>query len=436
MTALRGALREARSDGVLAAVRTRLRPDRRRPAAWLSLADVALGAGAIGMTLRARAGRRSLLAAGLDDASHRLRGLAARVTRRVQPRPVPDAVLEERVRSTLGRAGGHTGVVDVRAGRGVVVLSGSVLANEVDGVRNAVRGTPGVRAVEEQLHVRSDPGHISALQGAPAPPAGAGREGWPPALRLGAIAAGWAASSGALALGARLGRPLLALPGLVVGLVLALRGATNLTFGRLLGIGGDRRGIDVEKAIEVAAPVEASFLLWDRVEEFPWFMDHVDDVWRNPDGTTGWQVAGPARLPVGFRADTTQRVPNELIAWQTVDGERIRHAGVVRFEPRPADRSRVTIRMSYNPPGGLLGHAIARLFRCDPKRALDDDMIRFQSLLVTGKTTAHGEERTIGEIAAEAAAWSPIAAGAGMSPAGVTSDSVAAFRREPAEREG
>ncbi len=35
---------------------------------------------------------------------------------------------------------------------------------------------------------------------------------------------------------------------------------------------------------------------------------------------------------------------------------------------------------------------VASLFGADPKHAMDQDLVRFQSLLEQGKTTAHGEE--------------------------------------------
>jgi hypothetical protein len=47
--------------------------------------------------------------------------------------------------------------------------------------------------------------------------------------------------------------------------------------------------------------------------------------------------------------------------------------------------------MSYNPPAGAIGHAIATLFGADPKRAMDEDMLRLKSLLEEGKTRADGE---------------------------------------------
>jgi uncharacterized membrane protein len=45
----------------------------------------------------------------------------------------------------------------------------------------------------------------------------------------------------------------------------------------------------------------------------------------------------------------------------------------------------VFIRMSYTPPGGALGHGVARLFGADPKSQLDGDRMRMKVFLETGK---------------------------------------------------
>ena len=83
---------------------------------------------------------------------------------------------------------------------------------------------------------------------------------------------------------------------------------------------------------------------------------------------------------------------DRLFAWRTRKGAAVHHAGVVRFEEQSPDATRIHVRMSYRPPAGALGHAVAVLFRKDPKHALDDDLLRMKSLLEQGKATAHGQK--------------------------------------------
>jgi uncharacterized membrane protein len=57
------------------------------------------------------------------------------------------------------------------------------------------------------------------------------------------------------------------------------------------------------------------------------------------------------------------------------------------------------VRMSYHPPGGAIGHAVASLFGADPKAAMDDDLARLKSLLEVGKAGAHGTHVTKEQLA-------------------------------------
>jgi uncharacterized membrane protein len=45
----------------------------------------------------------------------------------------------------------------------------------------------------------------------------------------------------------------------------------------------------------------------------------------------------------------------------------------------------VDVRMSYNPPAGAVGHALARLLGSDPKSAMDEDLARVKTTLETGR---------------------------------------------------
>ncbi|HZA98052.1 MAG TPA: hypothetical protein VE399_04690, partial [Gemmatimonadales bacterium] len=75
----------------------------------------------------------------------------------------------------------------------------------------------------------------------------------------------------------------------------------------------------------------------------------------------------------------------------SVEGAPVENAGTVRFRPNPDGSTQVDIKLTYNPPGGALGHAAASLLGADPKRAMDEDMVRLKSLLEEGKTRADQE---------------------------------------------
>jgi uncharacterized membrane protein len=78
----------------------------------------------------------------------------------------------------------------------------------------------------------------------------------------------------------------------------------------------------------------------------------------------------------------------------------VQTAGRVRFRPAPGGTAEIDVHLSYNPPAGALGHAVAALFASDPKRAMDEDMVRLKSLLEEGKTRVNGQPVELDELTA------------------------------------
>jgi uncharacterized membrane protein len=150
-----------------------------------------------------------------------------------------------------------------------------------------------------------------------------------------------------------------------------------------MGSSSGGKGIEFRSAVRINAPVEEVFSFWQHYENFPRFMSHLKDVRDMGDGRSHWVANGPADLPVEWDAQVTEMRPNRVIAWESVPGSDVYNAGRVRFESVDG-ATRVDVFLTYNPPGGVAGHAIAALFGSDPKSAMDDDLLKLKSLLEQG----------------------------------------------------
>ncbi len=328
------------------------------------------------------------------DLAHRSRGVWAEARGKLQAMEAElhgeredDAVVEERVRARLGRLCSHPGAIEVKCQDGRVELKGPILAAEVDQVRKGIVKVRGVCELDDHLqpHERAD--HISMLQGglrARGELPGLLQERWSPAARTIGGAAGVGLLGWALARRSAMWS--------AAGAVLLARSMTNLPARRLVGVGAGRRAIDLRKDIHVNAPPDEVFAFFRRFENFPRFMSHVRQVEPHGEGRWRWTVTGPANVPVSWEAEITRFVPGKVIAWESIPGAIIRNAGIIHFEP---DRggTRIGIRLCYNPPAGAIGHAFAKLLGANPKKQLDDDLVRFKSLLENGK--ARGHEGTV-----------------------------------------
>lgn len=329
------------------------------------------------------------------DLGNRGRGVAATAGGRARRwvggiHPV-DRKLEERAHTELGRWSSHPGAIEVSAQQGRIVLRGPVLADEMEDVVTAVGRIPGVTAVDNRLEPHHAAGDVPGLQHPGKRPEARIdilQETWSPATRLLVGAAG----AGMLATGA-------ARRGVIGSLLMGLgaaalaRSITNRSLQELAGLSEEHDAVRVQKTITVHAPVEEVYELWSHPETFPRFMDHLRSVEPLGDGRYRWVAEGPGGLPAEWEAEVTEREPNRRVAWRSSPGSRIRNHGHVHFEGHDGG-TRVHVQMSYTPPAGALGHAVARVFGCDPKHSMDDDLLRLKSLLENGKATAHGHQVT------------------------------------------
>ena len=317
------------------------------------------------------------------DLRNRTRGVLADAMAWVSEESPSDWLVEERLRSSLGRYPLHTRAMNLRVEGGRAILTGPVLASEVDRLVKAVASVRGVQAVENQLDVRQEPGDIPALQGDRSTymsRADGQVDNWPPSLRLLSGVGG-----GLLAVYGLARRGLIGTALGITGLGLAARGVTNLDLKTLIGSGTARDAIRVRKAIQINRPVDEVYRFWRNFENFPGFMTHLQQVKDLGNGRSHWVAKGPVGTPVEWDAIITREIQDELIAWESVAGSEVRNTGQVRFEAIPDGGTRISVNMSYTPPAGALGHAVAALLGADPKQSMDDDLARLKTLLEEGK---------------------------------------------------
>ena len=102
----------------------------------------------------------------------------------------------------------------------------------------------------------------------------------------------------------------------------------------------------IQKEFEISVPVRAAYDQWTQFEEFPRFMDGVEEVVQIDNTHLHWRVSVAGKQKE-WDAEITEQVPDRVIAWRSVSGTP--NAGQVRFEPIGSDRTRVLFAMEYQP---------------------------------------------------------------------------------------
>lgn len=219
---------------------------------------------------------------------------------------------------------------------------------------------------------------------------------WAPTMRNSALAGG-----AVLALMGLMRRsPMGALLGLA-GAALLARGAANQPLGTLasrgaasLGKGKDKgkemmRGmsmdqtIDFEKTIHIDAAPDKVYEQFANYENFPRYMSHVTEVKDLGHRRSHWCVKGPGGSRFEWKSVLTEQSRPHRLAWRSEAGAEIPNSGSIEFE-RHRGGTLVTVRMSYTPPAGALGHAFALLLGSDPKSKMDEDLNRMRDFIERG----------------------------------------------------
>jgi uncharacterized membrane protein len=132
----------------------------------------------------------------------------------------------------------------------------------------------------------------------------------------------------------------------------------------------------IDRSIEVDVPVSTAYNQWTQFEDFPKFMEGVEEVRQIDDKTVHWK-ARIAGKDEEWDARITEQVPDEVLAWEGFGGADNR--GRVFFEPLDGGtRTRIGVAIDYEPEGfvekvgdmlGIIG------------RRLEGDLERFKEFI-------------------------------------------------------
>jgi len=131
----------------------------------------------------------------------------------------------------------------------------------------------------------------------------------------------------------------------------------------------------IEESIEVQVPVRTAYNQWTQFEEFPQFMEGVEEVRQLDDTHLHWKadIGGQERE---WNAEITEQHPDERVAWRSTEGAQ--HAGVVTFHRIGDEQARVMLQLDVEPEGitEQVGDKLGFV-----KRRVKGDLERFKDLI-------------------------------------------------------
>jgi Polyketide cyclase / dehydrase and lipid transport len=140
----------------------------------------------------------------------------------------------------------------------------------------------------------------------------------------------------------------------------------------------------LHERITVNRPRSDVYAFWRNLTQLPLFMNHLVSVQGNPDGTTHWKAKSPIGT-VDWDAEIVQDKPDEMISWRSVADSEVRNSGAVRFLDGDSGGTEVAVDISFDPPMGVLGEIVAKLFGEAPDQQIADDLKHFKEIMESGQ---------------------------------------------------
>ena len=132
---------------------------------------------------------------------------------------------------------------------------------------------------------------------------------------------------------------------------------------------------ELDESIEVDVPIATAYNQWTQFEDFPEFMDHVQSVKQIDDTHVHW-VAEIGGRKHEWDAEITFQEPERQITWKSTDGKT--NVGFVKFERLGDERTRVRVRITWEPDGPV--EAVGEKIGSD-ERGVRADLQRFKALV-------------------------------------------------------
>ncbi|OEV05777.1 SRPBCC family protein [Streptomyces oceani] len=147
--------------------------------------------------------------------------------------------------------------------------------------------------------------------------------------------------------------------------------------------GGKSKSVTVIEDIDVGVPLREAYDQWTQYQEFSTFAKGVVSVEKADETSSNWKVK-VAKSTRGWRANVTEQIPDERIAW-TTEGAKGTVKGVVTFHRLADNLTRVLLVLEYFPVG--LFEKTGNIWRAQGRRARLDLKQYRRFLMLRGTAT-------------------------------------------------
>jgi uncharacterized membrane protein len=136
--------------------------------------------------------------------------------------------------------------------------------------------------------------------------------------------------------------------------------------------------VNIRTCFIVRAPRRLAYESWRNLERLPRFLKHIKKIKVLDELHSRWTLKTPGSVPrVEWNAEIIDQEEGRELSWRSLPGSTIETAGKINFADTTAG-TEVNVTISYRPPAGYIGSAIASLINLSLKRIVEQDLSNFK----------------------------------------------------------
>jgi uncharacterized membrane protein len=139
--------------------------------------------------------------------------------------------------------------------------------------------------------------------------------------------------------------------------------------------------VNIRTSLIVNAPRKGVYDAWRNLERLPRFLKHIKKINVIDAIHSHWILKTPGRIPaIEWDAEIIEQEDGRELSWRSLPGSNIETAGKINFADTTGGTELIVL-ITYRPPAGYIGSAIARLMNSTFKNMVEQDVMSFKTYI-------------------------------------------------------
>ncbi len=149
----------------------------------------------------------------------------------------------------------------------------------------------------------------------------------------------------------------------------------------------------IGRTVTINRPRAELFAYWRDFSNLATILENVERIDVLDDKRSHWVVKAPGGKSVEWDSVITDESDGHCIAWASEPGADVPNSGRIEFRDAGERGTVVTATILYDPPAGVIGKLIAKMFQREPAIQARRDLRRFKQLMETGEIATAARTR-------------------------------------------